>query len=203
MLIVTALPDTAHGVVVLRAYDDEVGLVRETRVSPMCALELAAQLECSLSARITFDQDICPVTLDDDTHGLRVVATLDDGSTYDERVTDPIDLSNLAHLINVQCVMERGWPDLSSPLAAGSVPHDTFYHEYHACKPHADGSFAVAEVRVVPAVGVKSRVTMRHLGHDADDDLNYHDVMELATQLPPVVKRAEKAFASSTAHTAR
>lgn len=196
MLTVTALPDTTCGVVVLRTYDDEVGLVRETQIPPMRALELAAQLETGHSARITFDQDAYSVTLGEDMHGLRVAAELDDGRTYDETVTDPVDLSNLAYLINVQCVMERRWPDPSSPLAADTALRDKFYHEYHACKPHADGSFAVADVSVAPTIGVKTRVTMRHPNQFADDDLDYNDVMELATQLPPVVKRAEETFAS-------
>lgn len=199
MLTVTALPDTAHGVVILRAYDDEIGLVCEAQVSPMRALELAAQLECGHSARMVSDQDICSVTLGDDKRGLRVIAKLDNGNVYDERVTDSVDLSNLASLINVQCVMERRWPDLSSPLAVDSVLRDTFYHEYHACKPHADGSFAVAEVHVVPMQGVKTCITMRHPSRNANDDLDYNDVMELAAQLPPIVRRAEETFASTTA----
>ena len=198
MLTVTALPNTTCGVVILRAYDDEIGLVCEAQVSPMRALELAAQLETGHSARIVFDQSMCSVSLGDDKRGLRVIAKLDDGSVYDERITDSVDLSNLAYLINVQCVMERRWPDLSSPLAVDVALRDTFYHEYHACKPHADGSFAVIEVHVVPMQGVKTRVTMRHPNHDAKDDLNYDDVMELATQLPPVVRRAEETFASVT-----
>ena len=199
MLTVTALPDTDHGVVILRAYDDEISLVREVRISPMRALEIAAQLETGHSACVAFDQDACPVTLGDDTYGLRVIAELDDGSVYDERVTDPVDLSNLAYLINVQCVMERRWLDLSSPLAADSALHDKLYHEYHACKPHVDGSFAVADVYVAPTLGVRTRITMRHPNHNTDTDLDYNDVMELATQLPPVVKRAEEAFASVNA----
>ena len=198
MLTVTALPDTDHGVVILRACDDEIGLVRETRVSPMCALELAAQLETGHNACIDFDQDICPVTLGDGAYGLRVVAELDNGHTYDERVTDPVDLSNLAYLINVQCVMERRWPNLSDLYVTGAA-RCTYYHEYHACKPHVDGSFAVAEVHVVPMHGVKTRVTMRHSNQFSNADLDYNDVMELATQLPPVVRRAEEAFASITA----
>ena len=199
MLTVTALPDTDHGVVILRACDDEIGLVREVRISPIRALELAAQLETGHSACVAFDQNTCPVTFGDDTYGLRVIAELDDGNVYDEKVTDPVDLSNLAYLINVQCVMERRWPDPSSLLAANPTLCDKFYHEYHACKPHADGSFAVAEVHVVPMHGVRTRVTMRHPNQFADDDLDYNDVMELAAQLPPVVKRAEETFASITA----
>jgi len=198
MLTVTALPDTAHGVVILRAYDNEINLVREVRISPMRALELAAQLEGGHSACVDFDQDTCPVTLGDDTYGLRVIAELDDGSVYDERITDSVDLSNLAYLINVQCVMERRWLDLSSPLAVGFALRGEIYHEYHACKPHADGSFAVADVYVVPTFGVRTRVTMRHPNQFANADLDYNDVMELATQLPPVVRRAEETFASMT-----
>lgn len=185
MLTVTACVNPNCGVI-LCVHDEEVGLTRVVQVSPTRALEIAALVETIGGVTLTFDSDTHVVHLGDDTPGLRVIAKLD-GHLYDKTITDPVELSNLAYLIDVQSVMERDWSYLS--------PFPALYCEYHACKPHKNGSFALAEVCAWPTSGVVTRVTMHHPVDCACDDIDYRDVMELATQLPPIVTRAEEAFA--------